>query len=56
MLENSSGAAVFVDQAAEYVDSLHRRRAATRLDQRQPGRTWRLQIQAAVWSYRVVVP
>jgi DDE superfamily endonuclease len=33
--ENSSGAPVFVDQTAEYVDSSHRRRAAARLDQRQ---------------------
>jgi hypothetical protein len=58
---SSSGAAVFVNQAAEYVDPLHRRLDGARLGKRQPGslstgsRTWRLQIQAAVWPYGVLV-
>jgi len=51
----SSGVAVFVDQAAEHVDSLHRRYDGAWLDQRQPGRVWWLQVQAAVRSHSVVV-
>jgi hypothetical protein len=54
---NSSGALVFMNQAAEHVDSLHRRHAGVRPDQRQPGsRVWRVQVQAAVRPCRVVMP
>jgi hypothetical protein len=53
---DSSGAAVFVDQAAKYVNAFHQRLDGARLNKRQPGsRTWRLQVQAAVWSFGVVV-
>ena len=55
--KRSSSAVVFVDQASQHVDSLHRRFDGARLDQRQPGgRTRRAQIKAAVWSLGVVVP
>jgi hypothetical protein len=55
--EDSSGAAVFVDQATQYVDPLHRRLATARRDQPQLGsRAWCPQIQAALRSHGVVVP
>jgi len=53
---NSGGAAVFVDQPTQHVDSLHQRPNGARLNKRQRGWTWRLQVQAAVWSYGVVMP
>jgi hypothetical protein len=45
-----------VDHSTQHVDPLHRRLATAWLEQRQPGPTWRLQVQAAVRSYGVVVP
>jgi hypothetical protein len=43
-----------MDQPAQYLDPFHQRLCGGRLDKRQrAGRTWRLQIQASVWSYGV---
>ena len=54
--QNLSGAAVFVDQPTQDVDASRRQPDGARLNMGQPGWTWRLRVQAAVWSNGVVVP